>query len=205
MTACFAGCTGRLFSGSSDRTIRVWSATSAPASVSTQSLATPSPCSPSAPLRPNSNLYSGSANGKLHMWALDTLKQVSSVTGHDSGVDALACNGQALVSGSADATIKIWNTQTRSAAGETTFTGQHKASSVCTEKIHERCSASGVLRRRHTQGKIHSPFPLRRSALGIFISSWVMQNDIQYVNIYIIKYVLILNFKCQNYVAVAEL
>jgi WD40 repeat protein len=103
-----------LFSGSADKTIRVWN-TATGQLQSTLKYHTDSVLSLAITLS-NNFLISGSADKTIRILNLKDLSQKPQILGlHDNWVTTLAItsNGQYLVSGSRDSTIKLWDLSTK--------------------------------------------------------------------------------------------
>jgi WD40 repeat protein len=103
-------------SGSDDRTVRLWTLKGRRGKEEhtiltghaqfVKSIAF-SPCPPLS-------LASGSADGMIYLWDIETKQPIYPLQGHGQAVNALAFNptGDLLASGSADKMIKLWNPQT---------------------------------------------------------------------------------------------
>ena len=59
-------------------------------------------------------LVSGSSDGTIKIWSLETNRELTTLTGHSGSVRSveIAPDGKTLVSGSSDKTIKIWSLET---------------------------------------------------------------------------------------------
>nr|XP_039272033.1 E3 ubiquitin-protein ligase TRAF7-like [Styela clava] len=96
-----------LFSGSSDKNIKVWDT------------ATNYKCQKTleghtgivlAITAKGSNLYSGSADCKIKVWNINTLEEVNSIDAHENAVCTLVCSYNYLFSGSLK-NIKVWKAE----------------------------------------------------------------------------------------------
>lgn len=96
-----------LFSGSSDKQIKVWDT------------ATNYRCQKTleghdgivlALTAYNDKLFSGSADWSIKVWSIDTLEELASISAHENAVCTLVCCGNKLFSGSLKS-IKVWSVE----------------------------------------------------------------------------------------------
>ena len=99
----------RLFSGSHDKTIKVWDLE---AGKETLTLRGHTDAVSSLALSADGKrLFSGSCDQTIKVWDLEAGKETLTLRGHTGGVSSLAlsADGKRLFSGSCDQTIKVWD------------------------------------------------------------------------------------------------
>ena len=87
----------------------------------------------------NNILYSGSHDGTIRAWNLDTNECIATLQGHTSYVNCLIVHNNILYSGSADNTIRAWNLDTN----ECIATLQGHTDSVYCLIVHNNILYSG--------------------------------------------------------------
>jgi outer membrane protein assembly factor BamB len=97
----------KVYSGSSDRMVRVWSTRDGQL---LQTLKGHTDCVHSLAVAQDGTLYSGSWDGSVHVWCGKTGRHLRTLIGHHDGVLALAigANGD-VFSGSGDQMIRVWS------------------------------------------------------------------------------------------------
>ena len=95
----------KLYSGSDDKTIRIWN-TETYEEIGILRGHTDSVCC--LTLHEN-KLYSGSWDKTIRIWNTDTNEEIAILRGHTDGVSSLTLHENKLYSGSYDKTIRIWN------------------------------------------------------------------------------------------------
>jgi hypothetical protein len=105
--ALVVGLDGRVYSGSSDNTIMVWSGES---SVHLQTLKGHTNWVNALAVGLDGNIYSGSADSTVMVWSGTTGAHTRTLNGHTAGVFALAVGLEGKIySGSGDKTIRVWS------------------------------------------------------------------------------------------------
>ena len=101
---CLTVVGNKLYSGSSDGTIRVWDTETHQHIATLQGHTYDVYC-----LRVvGSKLFSGSEDRTIREWDTDTHQHITAVQGHTSYVTCLTLVGRKLYSGSSDKTIRVW-------------------------------------------------------------------------------------------------
>ncbi|MBS0604666.1 MAG: WD40 repeat domain-containing protein [Verrucomicrobia bacterium] len=98
----------RLYSGSLDRTIKIWDLNTNTRTGTLQGHNSPV----SSLALGGRRLFSGSLDRTIKIWDLNTNTCTATLHGHNDSVRSLASSGQRLFSGSLDGTIKIWDLST---------------------------------------------------------------------------------------------
>jgi serine/threonine protein kinase len=110
-----------LASGSSDKTVRLWNATTR-RSIAT--LTGHTGAVNSVTFSPDGeSLASGSSDMTVRLWSTAAQESIATLTGHTGAVNSVifSPDGKTLASGSADATVRLWSTATQ--RGTATLTG----------------------------------------------------------------------------------
>ena len=104
------GIHGKVYSGSEDRTIRVWSAHGVGGDNHLRTLEGHVSHVYALAVGLDGNVYSGSADRTIRVWSDDDGRHLRTLEGHTSAVHALAIGkGGKVYSGSADTTIRVWS------------------------------------------------------------------------------------------------
>lgn len=96
-----------LFSGSSDKNIKVWDTAN---NYKCQKTLEGHDGIVLAITARGTNLYSGSADCKIKVWDIDSLEEVNTIEAHENAVCTLVCAGDYLFSGSLK-NIKVWRVE----------------------------------------------------------------------------------------------
>lgn len=84
-------------------------------------------------------LMSGSYDGTIKVWKVDTQECLRTLVGHTKGIRALAFDSQKLITGGLDSTIKVWNYHT----GQCIATYQGHSSAVVAVDFLKKTIVSG--------------------------------------------------------------
>ena len=95
----------KLFSGSSDNTIRVWDADTHKHLATLEGHTSYVSCLTLC----GNKLFSAGYDRTIRVWDADTHKHLATLAGHTSWVTCLTLYGNKLFSASADSTIRVWN------------------------------------------------------------------------------------------------
>ena len=102
-----------LYSGSDDRTIRVWGGIGTHTETYEEIATLEGHNSWVLCLTLHENkLYSGSGDGSIRIWNIETYETIATLRGHTNWVTCLTLHENKLYSGSRDNTIQVWNTET---------------------------------------------------------------------------------------------
>ena len=127
----------KLFSGSNDKTIRVWNIETYEEIATLEGHTSNVDC---LTLHEN-KLYSGSEDTTIRIWNTKTYEEIATLRGHTDRVSCLTLHENKLVSGSEDNTIRIWNTETY----EEIATLRGHTNSVFCLTLHENKLFSGSM------------------------------------------------------------
>jgi WD40 repeat protein len=106
----------RIVSGSEDKTLRAWDLKDAKFA-ELVSLEHPGPMTAVSFNKDGTQVFGASSDNAIHQWSLAEGSETRVLAGHTAAINSLVLSGDVLVSGSADSTIRSWNTTSGAAAG----------------------------------------------------------------------------------------